>query len=595
MIGKWFLLLIWSIGLVLSTFSIFALAEDQSNQPDITVMSLQLSGVDGALAANVRAWLPPLPRCQAQPLQQQLWLRQAQKNSINALQALGYFSAQIHVTIDTRTQADCSLLLLDIEAGQPVRYRHLLLQLQGEGMEDKVLQSVMAKHGFVVGEPLNQGKYEAFKAGLTSSLQARGYLDAHFEQQQVWVDRQALTADITLLLQTGTRYQFGAFQLHQDFLDDAFVQRYVHLKAGEGFDADALTGVSQRLAASGYFDDVRLRQVHDDAFPYKIPVDIFLTPRKRMQYAFSVGYGSDTGERVGAEINRRWLNRLGHQWSASAQYSLKKQKLESHYLIPLDNPLKDKLDWSLAFQYEQNDNWGQGSSLRFGPQYIHELEDGWTGIVFIEGMDAQTTFLGDPVREGQFLMLGVRLNKRLVDDLLLPTQGWHLAAEVKTAERSLLSSTSLVQGKISAKGLVPLAGGALSASIETAATWVENFDQLPKPLRFFTGGDSTVRGFSFESLGPKNALGKNIGGQYLLLGSIEYEHLIKDAWHGAIFYDTGNAFNDWATGVNGLMQAVGFGVRWQTPVGFVKADLAWPIVPDNMTGPRLHLGVGMPL
>ena len=189
----------------------------------------------------------------------------------------------------------------------------------------------------------------------------------------------------------------------------------------------------------------------------------------------------------------------------------------------------------------------------------------------------------------------MRLNKRLVDDLLLPTQGWRLAAEAKTAERSLLSSISLVQGKISAKGLMPLVGGALSVSIETAATWVENFDQLPKPLRFFTGGDSTVRGFSFESLGPKNALGKNIGGQYLLLGSIEYEHLIKDAWHGAIFYDTGNAFNDWATGVNGLMQAVGFGVRWQTPVGFVKADLAWPIVPDNMAGPRLHLGIGMPL
>lgn len=595
MVSRYCLNVVWLVVLQLALFSAVVQAEEVVAPADATLMPLVLSGVDGALADNVRAWLPALPQCQAEPLQQQLWLRQAQKSSVKAMQALGYFSAQVQAHIGEPTQPGCALILLDMDAGQPVRYRHLLLQLQGEGEQDKVLQSVMTAHGFVVGEPLNQGRYEAFKSSLKSSLQARGYLDAQFEQQQLLVDPTALTVDVTLMVQTGKRYHFGDFQLHQTFLDDAFVRRYVQLKSGEPFDVDALTGVSQRLAASGYFDDVRLRQVHDDAFPNEIPVDIFLTPAKRTRYAFSVGYGSDTGERLGAEVKRRWVNRAGHQWWASAQYSLKKQSLESHYILPLDNPLKDKLDWSLLAQYEQNDNWGEGSSFRFGPQYVHALDDGWTGIAFVEAMDAQTTFSGDPLREGRFVMLGVRLSKRLADDVVLPTKGWRLSAEVKGAEKSLLSSTSLVQGKASLKGLMPLGEGSLSARIESGATWVEDFDQLPKPLRFFTGGDGTVRGFSFESLGPKNASGKNIGGQYLLVGSVEYDHPIKDAWHGAVFYDTGNAFNDWKVGVNEMMQSVGFGVRWQTPVGFVKADLAWPIVPDNMAGPRLHLGIGVPL
>lgn len=588
----WSALRVWLLGSVCAVSLPLAWAQETPASP--ARMTLVLSGVQGSVADNVRAWLPSLPLCDSQPLQQLVWGRQARKAALNALQALGHFSAQVRVQ-PSASESGCGQMQLLVTAGEPVRYRQVVVRLEGEGQQDAALAERVAGHGLLVGEPLHQGRYETFKAELSSLLQARGYFDARFTRQEIRVDPQAGTADVFLLLASGSRYRLGELRLHQDFLDPAFVHRYVQLKPGQTFEAEALASAAQRLNASGYFDDVRVRQQRDDAFPGEVPVDIHLSPRKRMRYAFSVGYGSDTGERVGAEVERRWVNRQGHVWSGDVQVAQKRQLLESHYVVPLDNPLKDHLDWLLRVTYEENDVWGRGSHARLGPQYVHELEDGWTGAAFVELMSARTEFFGDPVREGQFLMAGVRLSKRQADDLISPRHGWRLDMELKGAEGSLFSSTSLVQAQLGLKGIMPLGKGSLLGRVELGSTWVPDFDRLPKPLRFFTGGDTTVRGFGYERLGPENAQGRVIGGQHLLVGSVEYEHPVRDNWRLALFYDTGNAFNDWEKDLGSLRQSVGFGGRWQSPVGAVKVDLAWPMMQSDVSGPRLHLGIGVPL
>jgi translocation and assembly module TamA len=152
----------------------------------------------------------------------------------------------------------------------------------------------------------------------------------------------------------------------------------------------------------------------------------------------------------------------------------------------------------------------------------------------------------------------------------------------------LLSDTSFAQAGVKAK-LIRSVGssGRWIARAEGGTTWTENFEELPASLRYFAGGDQSVRGYAFEELGPRDASGKVIGGKNLVFGSLEYEQHIVGNWGVAVFADTGNAFN---TVSEGLETGVGIGVRWQSPIGMVRVDLASAVSQDNAL--RLHFTLG---
>ena len=117
---------------------------------------------------------------------------------------------------------------------------------------------------------------------------------------------------------------------------------------------------------------------------------------------------------------------------------------------------------------------------------------------------------------------------------------------------------------------------------------IDDINQLPKSLRYFAGGDNSVRGYGYESLGETNAEGAVIGGKHLLVASLEYEYTFKDPWGAAFFVDVGNAFNSWSD--MGLKTGVGFGARWKSPIGPVRVDIGFPT--DDFGDPHLHLSIG---
>jgi translocation and assembly module TamA len=110
-------------------------------------------------------------------------------------------------------------------------------------------------------------------------------------------------------------------------------------------------------------------------------------------------------------------------------------------------------------------------------------------------------------------------------------------------------------------------------------------------VRFFAGGDESVRGYDYESLGPKDADGNVIGGTNLLVASIEYERHVSGNFYGAVFVDAGNAFDntdfDPETGV-------GIGVKWRSPIGLVRLYLGYPVTADDGKV-RFHLRLGADL
>ena len=125
----------------------------------------------------------------------------------------------------------------------------------------------------------------------------------------------------------------------------------------------------------------------------------------------------------------------------------------------------------------------------------------------------------------------------------------------------------------------------MRANIST--TLKDEFDELPPSVRFFVGGDRSIRGYDFESLGPRNDLGKVIGGAHLIETSVEVDHVVRGNWSLAGFVDSGSAFNERPEFFTG----VGLGLRWQSPVGPIRVDLATPL-DDSDGGLRIHISMG---
>jgi translocation and assembly module TamA len=123
---------------------------------------------------------------------------------------------------------------------------------------------------------------------------------------------------------------------------------------------------------------------------------------------------------------------------------------------------------------------------------------------------------------------------------------------------------------------------------EGGGSVVSEFSELPPSKRFFAGGDNSIRGYAYDSLGPEDEDGNVKGGKYLMVGSIEFEHRLKDNWSAAAFYDAGNAFDSLT---DPFRHGAGFGIRWRSPVGPVRLDLAFPLGDADRSW-RIHINIG---
>jgi translocation and assembly module TamA len=119
---------------------------------------------------------------------------------------------------------------------------------------------------------------------------------------------------------------------------------------------------------------------------------------------------------------------------------------------------------------------------------------------------------------------------------------------------------------------------------------VGDFDALPPDLRFFAGGDRSIRGFDYQNIGEVNANGLIIGGEYLAVASGEYEYYFTEDWGAAVFVDLGDAFKDHFS----LNVGAGVGLRWKSPLGPIRVDVGFPVETELplQNSWRLHVLLG---
>ncbi len=513
-----------------------------------------------------------------------------------ALRPYGYYEAQVDgelqpVGKDWR-------VVLHVKPGEPVIVTAVNIGLDDTAAKLPQLRRTLRAMQAIKDKPLNDGQYDAARDAIGAALTATGFLDAKLVTHRVEVNRAERKATIDLAWTAGKRYRFGHVRFKGSQFREAFLERYLPFKSGDYFAQDQLLQLQQSLNGADYFSVVNVIPDVDAAKDGVVDVNVELAPAKRTIYTGGPFVGTDTGVGVRGGIEKRWVNDRGHKWKNELVLAQNLKTVSTLYTIPMPGTNQRSFNFGANFRDSDTDT----SKSRTFELVANEtrLWHGWTRTIGVHALSGTFTVGqkgGEPdnafgIEHGQSTLVypEVSLSRKSGDNPTFVRRGWSITLAARSTVGNLLSDASFSQLTADAKWIRAFAGNNRLILRGTAGyTKTNDFDALPPQLRFFAGGDRSVRGYGYESIGPKNEFDRVIGGPNLLVGSTEVEHYFTRNWGMAAFVDAGNAFagTDYRPKIG-----AGLGVRWLSPVGMIRVDLGVPVHNKDEHGVQLHLVIG---
>jgi translocation and assembly module TamA len=565
-------------------------------------VEIQIEGVKGELLDNVLAYLSieqqkNHPRLSASRIKR--LHKQAPEEIKKALEPFGYYRADITtaelIPLSSNDDEAVWQAKYVIKLGEPLKITKVLIG--GSAKDEKVFQKQFDDFPIKVGDTLNHPNYEKAKRVLRNLAEEYGYFDAKFTKQEIRIDEQAYTAEILLDFESNRRYIFGpvTFNQEQYSFNESLLRRFLTFKSGDYYIGSKILNFQNALSNSDYFQEVDVDIAHaSPTGDLHLPINVTLKPRKKDKYAAGIGYGTDTGVRGSLSFQRRYINHYGHQFSAKTELSEIRRSATARYFIPMGLHPDSFLTITAGYKDESTDT-SESEVFLVGISQNHTrrfFDKPLSEVIGIEYRDEKYA-IGSDTGHAKLLMPNINWSYVDADNRIYTLNGYKIQLDVRGALNDVGSNTSFLQTRLNTTFIHQLLeDGRIIARGDIGYSAISllsgDFHDLPPSIRFFAGGDRSVRGYDYQTLGPKNLEGQVIGGKNLLVGSIEYDHKILDKWSLAIFYDVGNAFNGFS---EPLKQGAGVGVRWHSPVGLIRVDVATALSEEGRPW-RLHITIG---
>ncbi|MEQ5834326.1 autotransporter assembly complex family protein [Marinobacter sp. NFXS9] len=548
-------------------------------------VEVRVEGDFPALQENASNYIGNVDGRSAEDLRR--YVSHAESQVREALRALGYYDPSVQWQVED--SGETPLLQLTVQPGEPVMIRNREVRVEGDAASDpdfgKGDLSAIAP-----GKVLNHGAYEAVRQRIRNRARKLGYFDGKFTERKLKVDPEARTADILIVFDSGPRYLFGDVTFEGDgTFEEPLLDGFVEIKPGDPYDADKIAELDNNLSNSGYFAGVIVDARHEEATDRRVPIHVRLNTRDPRSVAAGIGFSTDVGPRFRGTWTEHWINAMGHRRGAEAELSAPRQSVSAYYELPLDPPMTDAIRFTTGYQNENIED-VKSERFTFGEQWRHQLDNEWMRVLSLRLERENYTIGQQEPNSSQLLLPGISFSKLVADSPMDPSRGYRLQLDVTGAHRQLLSDADIAHVLAVAKGLVTVGNGhRFLGRLQLGAVATNDFDDVPPSLRFFAGGDQSVRGYGYQTLSPKDSDGDTVGGRYLIVGSLEYQYPLSDQWRLATFVDRGNAIDSLN---DPLATGVGAGIRWVSPVGPIRLDLAKGL-DDNLGGSwRLHFSMG---
>ena len=525
-------------------------------------------------------------------------LREAQAEAREALEPFGYYSPEISVDAPRNGgDNDHLTVTLTIRLGDPVRVRQSNLKIEGEGNDDQYLQTDLGAFRPQIGEVLDHTTYEASRNLITRRLAERGYLDADTTQRLVEVTRAEYAADIFLTWASGIRYNMGPVTFHQEQFVPGLLDKLVSWEQGSYFHQGKLDRLRQSLVALDYFSAIDITPDPERAEGREVPIDVELTLAPRSIYTVGLSYGTDSGAGVRLGLERRYINSRGHKLLFDLNYAETRKTLSTIYRVPAFKWLDGWYTGALQANDEQTD-YIDINNAKLILSRSGQINEQWNVVASANALrerwrygNASTEFLTD-YQYATLVYPEVRGEYVGVDDRLFPRRGVSGNLSLRGGVEGAGSDASFGQAHLNARWfLSPTDSSRLLLRGELGHTFTDELVGMPPSLRFFAGGDRSIRGYAWREVGPRILDDYAVGAKNVVTASVEYEHYLNGGpWGAAVFVDTGSAFDSKPD----LHTGIGIGARWRSPVGPVRIDVAHGLNdPDSSF--QIYLNIGADL
>lgn len=520
------------------------------------------------------------------------------------LEAEGYFGAQITTRVDDEVEGKPVVVTLKVVPGERTRISKVQMIYEGaldvalsegDARAQSLVDRLSADWGLPVGEVFRQSVWSSAKNGALARLRAQGYPTASWSGTSVTVDASERTAKLFLVADSGPGFVFGDIRVEGLNRQPASaVLNLAPFKAGEPYDEKLVLDWQERIQKLNLFENVFVTTGFDPTQADATPVVVQLREMPFQAATVGVGVSSDTGPRVSGEHLHR--NAWGLDWQAKT--SLQIGKRESRGQVDLtSHPWRGRVRGLVSGQasrlLDSDDAETSSQRVRVGLLEEGEVHERTHYLAY---QHARVTSRDKVVVANATALSGTtQWIWRHVDNQVLPTQGFTSLAELTLGQTysALNDKGSFVRayGRVTAYKPLP-ADWHLTARAEAGQVTAGDAVSVPDTLLFRAGGDDSVRGYAYRSLGVTRE-GVVTGGRALATGSVELAHPIMKRMPsllGAVFVDVGDA----ADRMGDLRPNVGYGVgvRWRSPVGMLRLDLAR----GTETGQfRVHFSVGISL
>lgn len=511
-----------------------------------------------------------------------------------ALVPYGWYSPEIEVRHPEKGKIE-----VRIGRGERTLYREVRIETAAESPEEGRIAAFAREksheYGIEKGKPLIHPQYEAFKSDITAKLISDGYFNGKITNSTVVVSREEAKADLSFTIEPGTRFTYGKITMEGFEESHGAVKGLVSVKEGDLFSALDLASVNQTLYETGYYKSVIVRpdMREMDSGNSLVPVRIGLKAKPRNLTEWSLGYSTDEGPRGSVSWKRPFAGSRGQSWKSALSVSGVTQAANFSYYIPRENPIDDY--YRLSAEYRHKDlNDTEFQNLTVGGHYFTRTHGRWERDYFIE-TSFESYDQSDDSDDVFLLMPGAEISRLTTDGTTDPASGERIRLSARfSSEKLLLAEDFVILDAFYRRIWSPTDGSRLVIRAEQGAILGSSIDDVPSSLRFFAGGDQSVRGFGYEKISPKNSDGELTGAKYLTVGSVELQVPVMNKVRMAIFADAGTATNDYGDDSDDIKVGTGLGVRYISPVGPIRADIGVGVSETHIPI-RLHFGLGLDL
>ena len=500
----------------------------------------------------------------------------------------GFYDARVDVTIER--DARPVVVRVRVEPGPATRVTSVDLTVVGPAATDVPAGTTAATEardgwGLRLGEVFRQSQWVEAKAEALRTMRRGPYAAARISDSEARVEPDTQSAALRVEIDSGPPFRIGDVAVRgvQRYRAD-LVRNFSTLKRGAPYSQAALDDYVRRLAASGYFTSVQAVIDPETTNPDDATVDVAVIEAPTHRVEGAISFSTDTGYGARASYTNIDIDRNALQMRLEGRLESRQQLAQATFTWP-----PGPSQWI--------------DSLRVGAQR-RDIENTveTTGVVSVErrGIDERrhpvfgAAFYYDrqeperaPSTSSHATYVEAGYVLRRVDDLVSPTRGWMTDLRAGVGVPGL-SSESFVRVVALSQAWYPIdrvTGLVLRG--EAGAVVGASRENVPSVLRFRTGGDTTVRGYAYRSLGVQ--LGEGIvAGRYYALASAEVVRWINETIGIATFVDAGDATDE----LGDFRFALGYGVgaRIRTPVGPFRIDLAYG---ERTRDVRLHFSVGL--